>query len=440
MLARLKMFWIAVRDSLWFIPTLLTLLASALAIILVQIEVTFDLDGLDEGRWLVGGGAEGARSVLSTIAGSLITVTGVVFSITIVALQLASSQFTPRVLRNFLADRSNQLVLGVFIATFTYTLLVLRVIRSGDEHQNFVPQLSVAVAIILALVCIGFLIHFIHHAGRSIQAAVILDKITIEALQKIKKLFPTEIGKPDSRPLCGDDMPQGIAEVIRSQHEGYLQAVDGKSLFQLGERQSLVVQMIPAVGEFLIRGMPLAHAWAEQPLAEQTHKAIQAAFLLGDQRSPEQDLEFFLIEIADIAIKALSPGINDPTTAYLCIDRLTQILLALGQREFPAPRRTKTGRVHFIACPTTFAQAVEISFSQILHYGRDHPAMRRKLQQSLQLLQQLLPVERHGVLEQTLVKIDEIERSQHGDLQPSMKAGDLPAIAPAPAADQDVTG
>ncbi|MBA2243389.1 MAG: DUF2254 domain-containing protein, partial [Gemmatimonadetes bacterium] len=173
MLARLTMVWVKVRDSLWFLPALLTLLASGLAMLVVELEKRGVLALGDSDHWLLGGGAEGARGVLSAIAGGLITVTGVVFSVTIVALQLASSQFTPRVLRNFTADRSNQLVLGVFIGTFTYTLLVLRTVRSPTPDQEaFIPRIAVALAVGLVLLSIAFLIFFINHAARSIQVSV----------------------------------------------------------------------------------------------------------------------------------------------------------------------------------------------------------------------------------------------------------------------------
>ena len=170
MLARVQVLWVRARDSLWLIPGALTLLAVLLALGLTEAERAglFGPLGLDP--LVFGGGAEGARGVLSAIAGGLITVTGVVFSVTIVALQLASSQFTPRVLRNFTADRVNQTVLGVFIATFTYALLVLRTIRSGDDAEPpFVPGLAVTLAVVLVLVSIGYLIFFINHSAHSIQ-------------------------------------------------------------------------------------------------------------------------------------------------------------------------------------------------------------------------------------------------------------------------------
>jgi uncharacterized membrane protein len=398
MFAQFRMVWASVRDSLWFLPAVLTLLASGLALGLVKLDSVYNIDLVEGGHWLMGGSVDGARAILSTIAGSLITVTGVVFSITIVALQLASSQFTPRVLRNFLADRSNQLVLGVFIATFTYALLVLRVVRSMDQREPFVPELSVAVAIVLALVSIGFLIHFIHHAASSIQIGVILARVTSDALETVEKLFPEHVGKPHVLPPSAADIPVGGSEVVDALDEGYLQAVDGKSLFALGERQKILIQMTPCVGMFIVQGMPLAKVWSETELNEDTIERIRDAFIIGEQRSPEQDLEFYVIEISDIAVKALSPGINDPTTACHCIDRLTQLLRAMGKRDSPSPLRTKQGKIHFVARATTFEQVLQLAFSQILHFGRDNPAIVRKLGDSLQILHDLLPTNRHPPL------------------------------------------
>lgn len=409
MLAWLRMMWVTVRDSLWFIPSVMTLLAAVLAVLLVQVESAFELQLNNERHFLVGGSVDGARSVLSTIAGSIMTVTGVVFSITIVTLQLASSQFTPRILRNFLADRSNQLVLGVFIATFTYTLLVLRTVRSIDDGDEFVPEIAVTVAIFFALVSIGFLIHFIHHAALSVQATVILSRVSFEALGRVERLFPEEIGEPETTPPPKSEIPTGTAELVAAKREGYLQTVDSQSLFQLGEERRLVIQMIPRVGEFLIQGQPLARVWADEPLPDEIHTAIQHAFILGADRSPEQDLEFYLLEIADMAVKALSPGINDPTTAIYCIDRLTQLLAAFGKRRPPEPLRTESGDVHFLARPSTFAEAVDLSLDQILHYGHDNPLIVGKLRHAIDLLLELTPSERHEPLRDFQRKLTERE-------------------------------
>ena len=187
--------WEDLRTSLWFVPTLLISGAVALAVGLVEVNSSMDGERLAE-RWprLFGAGAEGARAMLSAIASSMITVAGVTFSITVVALALASSQYTSRILRNFMRDRANQTVLGVFVGVFAYCLVVLRTIRGGDEGM-FVPALAVLVAVLLAFVAIGFLIFFIHHIAASIQATSIIEAAAGETLQAVDRLFPADVGE-----------------------------------------------------------------------------------------------------------------------------------------------------------------------------------------------------------------------------------------------------
>jgi uncharacterized membrane protein len=399
MLARLKMAWSGVRDSLWFIPAVFTVAAAALALLLVQLEQSRQWELSQWDYWLLTGGVEGSRQVLGTIAGSLITVIGVVFSVTIVALQLASSQFTPRILRNFMADRVNQVVLGAFISTFTYTLLVLRVIRSeAEDDQQFVPHLAVAVAIVLALVSIGCLIYFVHHVARSIQVSVVLSRVAAQALAHVDRLFPEEVGMPDDVPEEELEQHVGDRRIVPAVTEGYLQAVDSKTLFDVGEQQRVLIRMAVPIGAFVVNGQALAEFRSNKPADEDAVQHIRAAFIVGEGRTPEQDLEYCIIEIADIAVKALSPGINDPTTALHCIDRLTQILLALGKRRPPPPKRTKTGQVHFVARETTFETALNLAFGQVTHFGKDNPAVAAKLREACAFLHQLLPGDRHAAL------------------------------------------
>ncbi|HEX8832435.1 MAG TPA: DUF2254 domain-containing protein [Longimicrobium sp.] len=387
MLARLQSRWVQVRDSLWFIPTVLTLVSAALAAAVTTAERRGLLVANPESAWAFSGGAEGARGVLNAIAGSLITVTGVVFSVTIVALQLASVQFTPRVLRNFTADRANQVVLGVFIGTFTYTLLVLRTVHSGDNPgEIFVPQIAVTISVILVLASIGCLIFFINHAARSIQVATILARVSRETICHVHKLFPEVLRDGDPAPRfvrAPDGEEPGRVAAARS---GYLQAVDMRGLSRLATARGVVVKMELQVGDFVLPGQPLASVWPAGAADDAVCGTVRGAFILGSERTPEQDVEFGIIEIADIAVKALSPAINDPTTALRCIDRLSEILLEIARR---APARD--------ACPgvilrhTTFERAVSLSFDQIRHNGAENPAITKKLLSTLLNLLELVP-------------------------------------------------
>jgi uncharacterized membrane protein len=399
MLARLRLAWVRGRDSLWFLPGVLTLLAAVLAFVVTEAERrgAFDADMLRS--WVFGGGVEGARGVLGAIAGGLITVTGVVFSVTIVALQLASSQFTPRILRNFTADRGNQLVLGVFIATFTYTILVLRTVRSADDGENpFVPRVAVTLAVVMVLVAIGFLIFYINHSARSIQVAAILDRVADRTIGDIHRLFPEQVGHADGADPPDPRPPEHDAVTVAADAAGYLQVVDARSLFRLGKGKRLVIAMEPYIGDFVVPGQPLASVSPPGEVDEEVCRQIRGAFLLGPERTPEQDVEFGIVEISDIAIKALSPGINDPTTAVRCIDRLAEVLLALGTRHPPDPWRTEEGQVHYLARHTTFARAVGLSFDQIRHFGASNPTIARKLLEVTTRLASLVPPPRRAVL------------------------------------------
>jgi uncharacterized membrane protein len=399
---RARILWADVRDSLWFIPALFTAAGVLLAVVLVNVErgPGFGLGPVE--RVVFSGGAEGARGVLSAIAGGLITVTGVVFSVTIVALQLASSQFTPRILRNFTADRANQVVLGVFIGTFTYTLLVLRTVYSAtDDRPGFIPQVAVTVAVALVLVSIGFLIFFINHAARSIQVAFILDRVAESTVQTVERIFPEQVGSPDPAPPPD---PRGGGEPsapVFANGSGYLQAVDGDALFALGKRTRAVLAMEPHVGDFVLEGDPLVRVWppsaAEDPAVV---KSVRKAFVLGPERTRDQDVEFGLIEISDIAVKALSPGINDPTTALRCIDRLSEILLLLGTRAEPRRWRTREGRIHYVARDSTFERGASVAFGQITHFGADNPLIVWKLLDAISRLRGRVQARHRDVLDE----------------------------------------
>lgn len=391
---RLRMAWITVRDSLWFIPSLFTLAAAALAAVLIAEEEYQWLPWRITDFWLLGSGADGAQQVLSSIASGLITVTGVVFSVTIVALQLASSQFTPRLLRNFAADRVNQLVLGVFIATFTYSLLVLGVIQHAQPGKEpFVPQLAVVVAVILVLVSIGFLIYFINHAAATMRVSVILDRVTRQTLEQISANSARRGEQQEDEPPESVAWDKEQATPVVAAEAGYLTAVDSRPLFQLGHDRHLIIRMECDVGQFLLPGQMLASVLPAALLDEEVVRTIRQAFVLGSERTPEQDIEFGLIEISDIAVKALSPGINDPTTALHCIDRLGQLLLALAHAHPPPDLRNPSGRAHFIGRHLNFERALGLAFDQIQHYGISNPTIVKKL---LAIMCHLIPLIPHA--------------------------------------------
>ena len=398
----LRTAWAAVRDSMWFVPGGFTLAAVALAAALMGAERRGLLWSGEPPSWVYQGGAEGARAVLSAITSSLITVTGVVFSVTIVAVQLASSQYTPRVLRNFSSDRGNQVVLGVFISTFTYAVLVLRTVRApGNGTDELVPRLAVTGSIALLLVCVVALIYFIHHVARLIQVTNIIDRITHETVGNVHRLFPEHIGRADDTSPPDPRLPEHAWATVCAARSGYIRFVHEDRLFALGTRERVVIRMEPKIGDYVLAGRPLAAVWAGgAPVEAELERRIRRAFVLGPDRTPHQDVEFGMIQISDVAIRALSPSTNDPTTALRCIDRLAEILAALGTRNPPEPRRTRDGRVCFVAKYTTFEMAVKVVFDDIRHFGASIPVIAEHLLEVLGDLMLLVPEARREPLAQ----------------------------------------
>ena len=398
MVAKLGLWWDDLRSSLWFIPALITLGAVVLALVTGRVDEVLLAAGRADSAWIFGGGTEGARGVLSSIASGIITVTGVDFSVSIVALQLASSLFSPRVLRNFMGDPANQIVLGVFIGTFTYTLLVLRTVRSeGPQTTAFIPSLSVTLAIALVLVSIGFLIYFIDHTARSIQASVIIERAAATALHEVNHLFPQQIGRAAEGAGEFGVAPPSPPFTVASRRAGYLRQVDEKALFALVEKGRLIIRMEPRIGDFLLPGSPLASVWPAGAIDAEAERAVRRAFVLGEERSPAQDLELAITQLVDIAVKALSPGVNDPTTAKLCLDRLAQVIVVLGERAMPLPYRTDgEGRVLFAAHRTTFERTVDLAFAQIRHFGAGVPSIVVHILRTLEQVTYRLPPQRRA--------------------------------------------
>jgi uncharacterized membrane protein len=407
---RLRALWLRLGESLWLVPAVLTALAVALAFLTTRLDVRLLASGRARELWFVFGvGAEGVRGVLAAIAGSIITVTGVVFSVTIVALQLASTQFTPRVLRSFLEDRLNHLVLGVFVATFTYALLILRTVRAESERvPAFVPSVSVTVAMGLALASIGFLLFFVHHVAHSIRASTIIDRLTADAVATARRAFPREIGEPapGGAPLGTDPTseraPPGAPRLVRTERRGYLQLVDEDGLLRLAEFGEVVVRMEGGVGDYFQTGDVLASVWAAEadPRAGRAlDDRVRAAFTLGPEPTGPQDVRLGISQLADVAVKALSPGINDPTTAAMCIDGIGEVLAVLGRREAPAAvRQAEGGTVALIARRPDYDELVALAFAPLRHYGAGAPAIAVRLLETMERVGAQVPAARWGVL------------------------------------------
>lgn len=384
---KISKLWDQLHSSYWFIPAVMAVVATALAFTMLSLDRTGKVD-IDY-WWLYAGGADGARSLLGTVAGSMMSVAATAFSITIVALQLAASNFGPRLLRNFMHDTGNQIALGTFISTFIYCLLVLRTIHGeGDGYEKYVPQLSVTVGTFLAIISIGVLIYFIHHASTIIQASQIIQNVSEDLHSAIERLFPKKIGYGEPEDSLGsEEIPMSFEEEalpIRASATGYLQAIDDEELMKIACKHNLLIRLQTRPGKFLVQGGDLVLVFPGEKVKKKLTKQINDAFIWGKERTEQQDIEFPIDQLVEIALRAISPGINDPFTAIRCIDRIGAGLCHLVQRDFPSPYRyDKNKKLRFIAKGVDFQGLVERAFNQIRQYGKSDAGVTIRLLQAI---------------------------------------------------------
>ena len=413
---KLRQLWSNLRSSFWFLPSLMVVGSIVFAAALIEADSAGSDHWLAQWPRLFGAGADGARQMLSTLAGSMMSVMGITFSMTLVALALASSQYTSRILRNFMRSRVTQVTLGIFAGIFAYCLIVLRTIRGGDAE--FVPSLAVFFAFVLALGGIGVLIFFIHHIASSIQASSIIASIAQETIAAIDRLFPEKLGH-------GPDEDEDQDQVLRSPDErtwyavpasrsGYIQSVDNDALLGLAQDRKTIVRMERGVGAFVVQNAALASLALTYPPDQEMIAALNGAYSLSRHRTIEQDPSFGIRQIVDIALKALSPGINDTSTAVMCMDYLTAILAQLAVRQFPPSHRYDGGALRVISIVPTFDGLLAESFDQIRRSAEGNVSIMARMLSAIETIASLTvsPCHKRALKEQ--VQLDcRAGRSQH---------------------------
>lgn len=380
----MRQFWLAVRSSFWFLPALFVLGFVFLAVILVEAEGWVSTSVLEAWPRVFGAGAGSARGLLTTIATTMITVAGVVFSSTLVALSLASSQYSSRVLHNFMSDKGTQSVLGAFVGVFAYCLVVLRAIRGSDEG-GFVPTVAVLGGLVLGFVGIAVLIYFIHHIARAIQANSILAEISADTIQAIENLYPERGSAEDVA-----TEPASMAALqswypVVAEKTGYLQSTDTNALLAFASERQTVVRMERMVGQFVIEGVPVLSLLNTSP-TDDDYSRLSWLYAVGRQRTVEQDAAFGIRQLVDVALRALSPGVNDTTTAVMCIDHLSAILVCLTDRKIECCFRCDDGEMRLLTYGPTYADLVGNSFDQIRQNASANVAILEGLLGALELL------------------------------------------------------
>lgn len=382
----------ALRTQLWPLPVFAVLVAIGLGIWIPTVDAAIGSEMPSTiSYFLINGGPDAGRAILEATAGSLITATSLTFSLTVVTLQLASSQFSPRLLRTFAGDRVVHATLALFLGTFAYALTVLRTVRSGDDgDEPFVPHLAVTLAFLLAIASIIALVFFLAHLAREIRVETIMRKVHQETTGTIGRVYPDERGAhAPALPAAPD-----TAVWIGAPRSGFLIGVDEETLLAAAVKHSAIIRVDSQVGSSLVQGIPAAAGWVHSGEPSLGAEAVQefrddvaSAFTCGFERTAVQDVAFGFRQLIDVAAKALSPGINDPTTAIHVLGHTSALLCDLTQRDLgPRVLHDDDGLVRVILHRPDFAAFLNITLDQPVLYGSSDPAV---LDRVLSLLQEV---------------------------------------------------
>ena len=384
MRARLAKVWQLLGEVFWVLPALIVLACAVLACVLLSVD-KYELvpQWLLDSSLVYSGDATGARTLLGAVASSTISVAGTVFSITIAALTLAAGQMGPRLLRNFTRDRGNQATLGVFLGTFSYALLILRTVR-GDAG-GFTPHLSLSVGVLLAFVCVGMLIYFVEHIAGRINVSTVIDLVSDDVGEAVRHLTVDKIpaSKPSHVDLSG-------GQVIVQDRRGYLQNVDDNGLADWASEQGVVVHLLVRPGDYIFPGAPFA---VVLPAHQEAVEAIENATAIGAKRLAAQDLEFAIRQLEEVAVRALSPGINDPHTAMSVLVRFGAVLCDLAPRFLAGGVTERQGRAVLVRSASSYDGLLDAMFHMIRQNAAGSTAVLAK---GLDVMTAVASVERAG--------------------------------------------
>ncbi|HEY5932598.1 MAG TPA: DUF2254 domain-containing protein [Nitrospira sp.] len=378
--ARHRVLWDHLRSALWVMPTASVMFFLVAGAALSQVSIG-DNSPI---RWLVFQGTPAdARQMLIVVSSTMITVTGLVFALTIIALQIASNQYSPRLLRNFMRDRGTQFVLSIFVGAFAYSTAGLHTVGvQNPDEAAFMPRLAVSGSLGLALASLGVLIYFIHHLSSSIQIDTIMCMIVRETLEVIDDLYQDQTGSLESDEHCPD--PPAWAVTLPSNHSGYIQEIAPEALIQAAIRNDLVIRFVKSVGHHVVAGTPIAWVWHQSADCLPPEPGLQAAIRdtvqVGFERTMLQDVPFGIRRLVDIGNRALSSAINDPYTATQAVHHLSEVLCVLARRRLgDRLYRDEHGTVRVAIPFPDFADYLQLGTGQIRRFGAKEPSVARSL-------------------------------------------------------------
>jgi uncharacterized membrane protein len=394
---KLLFFWSKLSSTFWLLPTVIILFAIAAAIGFVYIDGFIDISREGIGRFLFVGSTESARNILTTVSGAMIGVAGTVFSITIVVLTLASSQLGPRLIKNFMYERINQIVLGSYVATFIYCLMVLNSINEYED-KVFIPSLSVLMALVAALGNIILLIVFIHHIAVSIQADTVISKISTSLMKNLETLFPESMGEELDEEteidIASIRKKYGHSNKLKANKDGYLQYIDSDMIMKLCIEYDVWVELYFRPGDYLVKDVNVGTIYSLERLDDKDVKKFRHGFIAGKSRTHQQDAEHSILQLVEIAARALSSGVNDPYTAIVCIDNLTSTMRYLANARYPSKYRFDNDKnLRIIADNLSFDGMLDAAFNQIRQFSKNSPAVVIRLMDALVTINKFVKIE-----------------------------------------------
>jgi uncharacterized membrane protein len=409
---RLAWTWYRLTTGFWFRPVLTVLAAIVLYFLLATLDaavIWFDQNSLF--RDVFAGNYQAAQNLLSTLSGGLVTLISVTLSLTMVVLTVAAGQYGPRLLNTFIANRQTQGVFGFFLATFVYCLLLLRGLRADGP----LPTLSLGFAIFLAIACVFVLIYFLHHVATLIKAETVVDLVERDLDQAMERLCTTKPGDlrgEACRHMVLPDRFEADSAPLYSTKTGYLQLVDADELVRLASSHTLVIHVLHKPGDYLVATQELVRVWPRHDASDVESKVL-ACFVTGKQRTIQQDIEYAVDQLVEVALRALSPGVNDVFTALGCIDRLSGALARMTRLGMPEHcRYDEEGELRLVLEATTYAGVMDAAFNQIRQAGAQLPAVY------IRILERLTTI---ASMAETPTQIDVIRH--HGELLRSAAAG-----------------
>jgi uncharacterized membrane protein len=382
-----------VRNSIWIVPAAFATLAIAMGIVLPNVdESTNTTIGISFG-------SDAARNLLGALAGGMITFTGFVFSILLLAVQFGSSQFSPRMLRRFLRDPTTKFSLGIFMATFIYSLTVLRVVGTAAD-EAFVPDNSISVALLMLLLSMLMFLRLINRTTQGLRVAAVLSELGRDAQRVIDRVYPEPFGNgQESEPDIGTAGP--LRTVAHRGAAGVIQSIDAKGLVERARRADAVVELVPRVGDLVAPGSTLFSVHGDSGEIEDAW--LQGAVAIGDERTMRQDPAFAFRLLADISAKALSPGVNDPTTSIQALDQIELLLRQLGGRRLtPGVGRDETGAVRLRYPAPSWEDFLSLAIDETRHFGEGSVQVSRRLRALLEDLRESVPESRRAAVDAEL--------------------------------------